>query len=371
MRTKSLLLLMLALGCGLVASIGITQVMAKRNAGAPAAVDDTVTIFVALEDIPTGNQVTAEALKLEPWPKDKIPPGALMKIEEVEGRRAKSKIYAGSPLLDNQLLSKGVSQGGAGTQVPPGYRVVSVRVDNESGASNLIRPKDRVDLLLYMQRNPTRGIMDTCTRTVLQDIQVFAINDVFNLEDTEGEQTINAKTVSLLVTPGQAETVTLAKELGKIQLAIRSHEDQQEAEVDGAFPHEFDTYLVGDRSKEELPQARPPARGDKRDGFLDLLNSQAVEPEPVQIAQAANDWTMRIIASDEVNDVVLATPASPATPGASSGFSFWKLVTGSRGRGAEAAPQAAPDPAPPAGGDGSQPEPTAGDSPGDGAGADD
>ena len=48
MRTKSVLLLMLALGCGLVASIGITQVMAKRSSGSPAATGETQSIFLAL-----------------------------------------------------------------------------------------------------------------------------------------------------------------------------------------------------------------------------------------------------------------------------------------------------------------------------------
>jgi len=178
MRTKSVLLLMLALGCGLVASIGITQVMAKRSSGSPAATGETQSIFVALTEIPRGDLITAEMLKLEEWPSDKVPPGALTKIEDVEGRRPKSKVYAGSVLLDDQLLAKGLSNSGAPSQIPVGYRVVSVRVDDESGISNLIRPSDRVDVLLYMRRSPG-AVAETSTRTILQDIQVFAVNDVF------------------------------------------------------------------------------------------------------------------------------------------------------------------------------------------------
>lgn len=74
MRAKSLFLLMLALGCGLVASIGITQVMAKRTTANQTPAVDMTTIFVALDDIPTGDPVTPQLIKLEQWPKDKIPP---------------------------------------------------------------------------------------------------------------------------------------------------------------------------------------------------------------------------------------------------------------------------------------------------------
>lgn len=322
---------MLALGCGLVASIGITQVMAKRNTDAPNPNGEATQIYVALEDIPMGDLVTAELLKLEEWPKDKVPAGALTNIEDVEGRRPKSKVYAGAPLLDNQLLAKGVSQGGAVNQIPPGYRVVSVNVDDETGASDLIRPTDRVDLLLFLQRSPTKGVMDTCTRTILQDIRVFAVNDVFDLESTEGEESINAKTISLLVTPSQAETVSLASELGKIRLVLRSHEDKEEAELGGAFPHQLDKSEMASREKEALPQGPPTAgSGENLNAFLAMLNSRgSQQPEVEESPQDTNAWNIRLIKGSEVSQAVLATEGGPQTPGAkSSGLNvFWKLIS--------------------------------------------
>jgi pilus assembly protein CpaB len=325
MRAKSLLLLMLALGCGLVASIGITQVMAKRNSAASGE-GETSAIFVALEDIPTGDLINAEVLKLEDWPKDKIPMGALTDMEEVEGRRPKSRIYAGSVILDNQLLAKGISQGGAGNQIPPGYRVVPVKVDEETGGADLIRPSDRVDVMVFMQANPTRGIAETCTRTILQDIKVFAVNDVFDLETTEGEESMNAKTISLLVRPNQAETIALANELGKIRLVLRSHEDKDEAKLDGAFPHELDTSEMANRDKEEFPEDRPEGDGDLKD-FLDWMNGQGGEQMAEATPPESDAWTVRVIHSDAINDVRLETESSAAAPeGESSGFNFWKMI---------------------------------------------
>jgi len=51
MRAKSFALLILALGCGLVASIGITQVISKKDPGPVVPSEDEVTIFIAGEDV--------------------------------------------------------------------------------------------------------------------------------------------------------------------------------------------------------------------------------------------------------------------------------------------------------------------------------
>ena len=76
MRPKSLILLVLALGCGLVAAIGINQVLANRPVAQVTDSGETVPIFVALTDIGLGDPLTPQVLKLEEWPKMKVPPGA-------------------------------------------------------------------------------------------------------------------------------------------------------------------------------------------------------------------------------------------------------------------------------------------------------
>ncbi len=116
-------------------------------------------------------------VKQEPWPKDRVPPGALSNIEDVEGRRIRQRVFAGEPILENKLLSKGASAQGASAVIPIGYRVVSVQVDSVSG-SGLILPGDRVDVLVYLVSNSQNAITETSTRTVLQDVKVFAVNDV-------------------------------------------------------------------------------------------------------------------------------------------------------------------------------------------------
>ena len=200
MRSKSLVLLALALGCGLVASIGISQVMDRRHAAdAPAA--ETEPVFVAGTDINYNDQVTPEKIKVEEWPKDKIHPDACARWIRSKASAA-HKIFAGEQIRSGKLMgSDGV--GSAGNKIPAGYRVVSVRVDSVTGASGLILPNDRVDVLVYLARNPGTGIDETSTKTILQDVRVFAVDTQFERKQGDSEPAVAAKTISLLVTPAR------------------------------------------------------------------------------------------------------------------------------------------------------------------------
>jgi pilus assembly protein CpaB len=329
MRAKSIVLLVLALGCGLVASIGITQVMAKRNTTAPAIAGEVAKIFVAMSDVPMGDPITPQVVKLEEWPKDKVPPGALTKMEDLEGRRPKSRIPAGVPILDSYLLSKGASDQGATGLIPKGYRVVSVKVDQVSGGASLIRPADRVDVLVHLEKNGDKGIPQTSTRTVLQDIKVFAVNDVYAMESADkSDANIAAKTISLLVTPDQAEKVTLATELGKIRLVMRSADDDDQTTVAGVSPQELFGIADGANRSDEDPLEKKPVNDD----FLKLLESQKKQAPPEPVAQPVSapqsqSWTIRILSGGEVSEAVLQSSDATGSTGSDSGVTHWTLTS--------------------------------------------
>ncbi len=321
MRAKSMALLMLALGCGLVASIGITQVMAKRNIEPSGPTAETVPIFVALKDIPLGEPLSASIVKQEPWPKDRVPPGALSNIGDVEGRRIRQRLFAGEPILENKLLTKGASAQGASAVIPIGYRVVSVQVDSVSG-SGLILPGDRVDVLVYLVNNTQHAITETSTRTVLQDVKVFAVNDVVDLDKDGKDKSIIAKTISLLVTPAQAAKVTLACEMGKIRLVMRGPEDNAHAEDASAKPEELlGRSAYSDRNKEEAD----PKKTDNKSSFIDLLSQIKAKAAVKQTPEppAAITWTMRILQPNGINDVVLESDRVPAA--GDSGSGHWRV----------------------------------------------
>lgn len=329
MRTKSVLLLLLALGCGLVAAVGVKQVLATKDRTVPTPNVEMQAIVVAAEDIPMGDPVKIEQIKLEDWPKSKVPEGALLKVEDVEGRRTKTKVYKGSPILDDQLLAKGAVDAGAAPWIPKGYRVVSVKVDAVSGSASMLRPSDRVDVVVHFTANPNKGISKDYTRTILQNVKVFAVDDKYILtEDEKSKKSLPAKTVSLLVTPEQAEIITAASELGQIRLVMRGLGDNDSVATRGVDPTELlgRPTMGGDPEKETLP-------GESRPGPLDeftqfLVSQQKQAPHVTKVSTGGGEnretWAMRLLLGSQINDLTLERGSE--SHGNSVGVA-WRVVT--------------------------------------------
>lgn len=219
MRPKSMVLILIALACGLVASIGISQVVDKKSSQQEQS--QTAPVYVAAVDVPIHEKLTAPAVRREEWPIDRIPPGAVTKLEDIDGRKPTSPLYKGEVILGARLVDPN-SRVMNSSRIPKGYRVVSVKVQMDSAVSGLLSPGDRVDVLGYFRQN---GTTSSQTKTILTDITVFAINDRISRHTDEEEGSLEAKTVSLTVTPKQAQRLLLAAELGQIKLSLRNNED--------------------------------------------------------------------------------------------------------------------------------------------------
>src|SRR5262245_15186996 len=228
MRCKSLILIFIALGCGLVASIGISQVM-NRDAGAGSM--EMEQILVALADIDIGTKLDAQNVKLEDWPRTKVPEGAVRRLEDVKDKFANARFFKGEPLhvskISDQL--KNVAIG-----VPPGYRAMPVKVDEDT-VMKAVTPGDRVDVMVFLRRNG-QDILETGAFTILKNVRVFAINtNTERVTDAKGE-TSSFKTVSLLVKPEHARELIVAAQMGKINLTLRRPDEKDEASGEEVTP---------------------------------------------------------------------------------------------------------------------------------------
>lgn len=310
MRPKSIILLTLALGCGLVASIGINQVMANRRSGPVVETGQTTPIFVAATEIGIGDPLTPQVLKLEPWPNDKLPSGSLGKLEDVEGRRSRAKFYPGEPIIEAKLLPKGESGASAIDMIPKGMRVVPIRVDAVTGASGMILPGDRVDMLVHLAEQPAKGVPRAITRTFLHNIKVFAVDDVYDRPGSESS-TLSAKTISVLVSPEQAELVALACNLGTVQLVMRSATDDENGNTGGA---DLQKLLTGGSDLDFNDVS-----GDPGSFFSSLKPKEPAAPPPVLTPPPAPPepekevFTMVIIDGNRQHEVVFER-GKPVTP---------------------------------------------------------
>jgi pilus assembly protein CpaB len=311
MRPKSLVLLALALGCGLVASIGISQVLDGNNKPAPV---ETAPIYVALQNINVGDPVTDKMVSLEEWPKDKVPVGAITKWEELEDRRPRSNIYKGEPILDNKLLEKGQTndpiQG-----VPAGMRLKTISVDARQSAAGLLSPGDRVDIQIFVKANQGLGITNSFTKLILQNIRVYAIDQTID-KAADGEESRSvAKTVSLIVTPAQANRITLAENMGEVSLIPRHPDDDKIVDDSEQGTDElFGRSTANSRAQEQAGKSDGPLAG-----FKSMMTQALAGAAAQAAAQAAGQpaappkpaFEMQIISPNEVSKVQFSANGEP------------------------------------------------------------
>jgi pilus assembly protein CpaB len=193
----------------------------------------TTSVVAAAGDIKLGAVLTAANLttvQIAGTP----PKGALLKPEDAIGRGVISDLYQGEPILDSRLAAVG-SGGGLAATIPPGMRACAVKVDDVVGVAGFVTPGMRVDVLIsgippgQQAQNAAEGIQ---ARTILQNIQVLSAGTEIQ-KDPEGKPK-QVQVVNLLVTPEQAETLSLASnQQVKIQLVLRNPLDTKTAQVPG------------------------------------------------------------------------------------------------------------------------------------------
>jgi pilus assembly protein CpaB len=203
------------------------------GAGARIKAESGRQIVIAAKALPAGATIDRTALKMRPVPESMMPGGAFTRIEDVLGRPVISPIQPDEPVVEARIAAKGSGMGLA-PLIPNGMRAISVRVNDVVGVAGFILPGMRVDVLVT-GRPPNQA--DTITRTVLQNIAVLSAGQTIQ---TDGKsQSILTPVVTLLVTPGDAEALTLANNEGHIQLVLRNSTDQLSAATHGRQLHEI------------------------------------------------------------------------------------------------------------------------------------
>jgi pilus assembly protein CpaB len=184
-------------------------------------------MVVAARELPFGSNLTRESVKLRNVPENLFPAGGFSRIEDVLDRPVISAIQPDEPVVEARIAARGSGLGLA-PLIPPGMRAMAVRVNDVVGVAGFLLPGMRVDVLVT-GRPPGRS--DAFTRTVLQNITVLSAGQTI---ETDGKsQSINTPVVTLLVSPSEAEVLTLANSEGHIQLVLRNSSDQRVAGTRG------------------------------------------------------------------------------------------------------------------------------------------
>lgn len=155
-----------------------------------------------------------------------LPKGVLLKPEDAIGRGVISNLYMGEPILDSRLAAPG-SGGGLAATIPQGMRAAAVKVNEVVGVAGFVTPGMRVDVVISGTppgQAPNSG-QGSLAKTLLQNIQVLSAGTDIQ-RDAEGKPQ-QVQVVNLLVSPEQAEILSLATNEARIQLVLRNPLDTQ------------------------------------------------------------------------------------------------------------------------------------------------
>lgn len=184
-----------------------------------AAARQVTDIVVADGPIAIGSRIQESNVRIASWPSDMQPEAAVSDKQAVVGRVALVNIAKNQPVLGTQLTSEGA--GLLPLMIEEGMRAMSVKVDNVTGVSGFITPSSRVDVLVAGSTEPN-GRDHKRSRVILQNVRVLATGKSIEQRD---EKPVEVPTVTLLVTPEQAERLTLATTYDPVRLALRNYRD--------------------------------------------------------------------------------------------------------------------------------------------------
>ncbi len=229
MKAARIVVLVIAVGAGGIAALlaGRFQKPAPvKHVAAPSIA--SVDVLVAKSNIPIGSKLSPGDLQWQAWPASAQSGNFIRKsgrpdaIEKLSGFIARAPFVAGEPIREAKLIdAKG--SGFMAAILPQGMRAVSTQISPETGAGGFILPNDHVDVILtHRDAGKTTGGQQG-SETILSNVRVLAIDQ--NVQEKDGQKVVVGKTATLELSPGQAETLTLAQHIGTLSLALRSITD--------------------------------------------------------------------------------------------------------------------------------------------------
>ncbi|WP_135077220.1 Flp pilus assembly protein CpaB [Terasakiella sp. SH-1] len=234
MSIRIIILLIMALSTAAGTAMMAQNWLASERAEIMASVPKTTPVkkvghkkvLVAKTDLLAGTFVLKEKLTWQDWPDNALGERMLQKgavsMDDLVGSVIRTRIPAGQPVLPAALVRKG-EQGFMAAVLAPGMRAVTVPLSAISGVGGFIFPGDQVDLLLTITQKVGEGKM-RFTETLLKDVRVIGKDQ--SAVQAEGQARV-AKSATLEVTPKQAEIVSLATQMGKLSLSLRSLADEE------------------------------------------------------------------------------------------------------------------------------------------------
>lgn len=257
-------------------------------------VGQTGSIVVAAAEIPVGARLNASQLKVVNWPRESIPQGSFPDPKSVDNRVVIHKLSSGEAVTEQKLLPLDIKAGGGMMTyvVPDGHRAVTVGVNEVAGVAGFLSPDNHVDIVLTTQipSNPNQNI----SKIILQDLPILATGQIAT-EQKDGKPLV-VPTVTLDMTPEDAEKLILAASKGSLQMLLRNIADRAPAKANGAT---IIKVLGGVDSRSSIAGTRVVKTGKKAVRSAAMKQSLPPSPYTVEVIKGANKSTRQFAPGEQ------------------------------------------------------------------------
>lgn len=253
--------------------------MVSARIGSPPSTSAQTRVVAASHPLEVGALIKPEDVKLVAWP-GALAAGAVVSLDVAIGRGVISPVYEEEPIIESRLAPRGAG-GGLASTIPEGMRAVAVRVNELVGVSGFVVPGVSVDVIVSGNPPGNASVTTgTMSRILLQDVKVLSAGPKFQ-KDEEGKP-VSVPVVNLLVTPEQAETLSLASGEMRIQLVLRNPLDKAIAKTRGTF--------AGNLFKVD---AGPPPVREKR------FAATRIAPVPLAVPRALESVVVEVLSGNK------------------------------------------------------------------------
>ncbi len=238
-RTRALIFLVGSLLLAVVAAGIVFKVIRKsqdqiKEAQKPR---ETVAVVVAVRDLYMGLPIAPEDVVLRNVVPEMVPRDqTFAELDEVLGRTPRERILANESVREERLASANTGVG-LNAIVTPGKRAMTIATDVQTAVAGLLQAGNFVDVIVTIKpEDPSQAGAKYVAETILQEIKVLAVGSSLGGNAAKEAEAKDAKTkndpnkklkpsITVELTPEEAEKLALAQSRGEIHVVLRSDID--------------------------------------------------------------------------------------------------------------------------------------------------
>jgi len=269
-RTRAVLSFGFSIILGLVAAVVVYQAVRKANTERDEAVqkqNEVVEVVVARRDLHMGLPIGPEDIALQKVAPEMVDREySFTSPTEVLGRTPRERVLANEPIRSERLAAPDAGVG-LNAIIIPGKRAMTVATDTETGVAGLLQAGNFVDIIVTIRpEDPAAAGAKWVTDTILQGIKVLAVGSSLGGNEAKEEEKKGAKkgpdatrrmkpSITLELTPEEAEKLALAVSQGEIHVVLRSDIDIVQWDAHGVMTNRR---LIGYPAAAESTPSRTP-----------------------------------------------------------------------------------------------------------------